>query len=58
MSKTKRLLLGLTVILTVFFLQIFNVKVNTLLGIGKDDTNFYWSILGQTEIRQFARADN
>jgi uncharacterized protein len=47
MSKTKRLLLAVTVILTVFFLQIFNDKLNTLLGIGKDDTNFYWSIVGQ-----------
>jgi uncharacterized protein len=47
MSKTKRLLLALTVILTVFLLQIFNNKANTLLGIGKDDTNFYWSIVGQ-----------
>jgi uncharacterized protein len=47
MSKTKRLLLASTVILTVFLLQIFNNKANTLLGIGKDDTNFYWSIVGQ-----------
>ncbi len=47
MTTTKRILLGLAVVLTVLFLQIFNGEVNTLLSIGKDDTNFYWSILGQ-----------
>jgi membrane protease YdiL (CAAX protease family) len=47
MSKTKRLIIGLTVILTVLFLQIFNDIVNSLLKIGKTDTNFYWSIIAQ-----------
>lgn len=47
MSNTKRILLAFAVILTVFFLQIFNEKVNDFLGIGKVDTNFYWSIIGQ-----------
>jgi uncharacterized protein len=47
MSKTKRQLLALTVILTVFVLQVFSERINILLGIGKTDTNFYWSIVGQ-----------
>jgi uncharacterized protein len=47
MNKTKRQLLALTVILTVFVLQIFSERINIFLGIGKDDTNFYWSIVGQ-----------
>jgi uncharacterized protein len=47
MSKTKRKLLAVTVILTVFVLQIFSERVNIFLGIGKDDTYFYWSIVGQ-----------
>jgi uncharacterized protein len=47
MNKTKRLLLGLAVILTVFALLLANDKINRMLGIGKDDTNFYWSIGGQ-----------
>jgi uncharacterized protein len=47
MGKTKRQLLALTVILTVVFLQIFNDEINTLLEIGRDDTNFYWNIIGQ-----------
>jgi uncharacterized protein len=47
MSNTKRQLLAFTVILTVFFLQVFNEKVSVFLGIGKSDTNFYWSIFGQ-----------
>jgi membrane protease YdiL (CAAX protease family) len=47
MSKIKRLSLGLTVVLTVFLLQIFNGELNAILQIGKEDTNFYWSITGQ-----------
>jgi uncharacterized protein len=48
MNKIKRQLLALAVILTVFGVQFFNVDINALLGIGKEDTNFYWSIIGQT----------
>jgi uncharacterized protein len=47
MSSTKKNLLAFTVIMTVFFLQIFDEKINLFLGIGKADTNFYWSIVGQ-----------
>jgi uncharacterized protein len=47
MGKTKRLLLALTVILTVFVVQIFNERANILLGIDNVDTNFYRSIVGQ-----------
>ncbi len=47
MSNSKKLLLGLTVISTVFLLQIFNTQVNTILGIGRDVTNFYWNVVGQ-----------
>jgi uncharacterized protein len=47
MSKTKRLLLAFSVIGTVFLMQFFNSNINDLLAIGRVDTNFYWSILGQ-----------
>jgi uncharacterized protein len=48
MSNTKRYLLGFTVILTIFAVQIFDQQINDLLGIGAKDTNFYQSIVGKT----------
>ncbi len=47
MSNTKKQLLALTVILTVFATIFFNEQINIFLGIDSDDTNFYWSITAQ-----------
>ncbi len=46
-ENSKKIYLAVAVIATVFVLQIFNNQINNLLGIGKEDVNFYWSIICQ-----------
>jgi uncharacterized protein len=47
MKKRKRFLLAIIVVLTVFAVQLYNEKTNRFLKIDKEDTNFYWSTIGQ-----------